>query len=234
MTPQGAHPRGRRGPGRPVGADAAQTRERILRTAYDVMNERGYAATTFQEIAKRSGLSRPTLNYYFSSRDELYRALLTRAHEVVDECIRIAKKHELAMDRLRAYVEAVVAVWQHDRAVVGFLVNARLEALRHPELPAVTVAATRDFLSEVIVQAVERRELPPHTDPAVLVELLYAMVWGVGAYTGWQRRSVDLPEIAKQLHLVIGNGLLSESGGSRRPAAKDTRCDTRGGVGGAQ
>lgn len=234
MTSQGRPAPRRRGPGRPVGADAAQTRERILRTAYEVMNEHGYAATTFQEIAKRSGLSRPTLNYYFSSREELYRALLERAHEVVDECIRVAKKHEAALDRLRAYVDAVVAVWQHDRALVGFLINARLEVLRHPQLPGLTVAATREFLGEVIAQAVDDRELPPHTEPAVLVELLYAMLWGVGAYTGWQRRSVDLPEIAKQLQMVIGNGLLSAGGGAHRSAGRDTRCDTRGGVGGAQ
>lgn len=208
MTSNGRLRSGRRGPGRPVGADAAQTRERIVQAAYEVINERGYAAATFQEIAKRSELSRPTLNYYFASRDELYLALLEQAHEVVTSCIDIAKEHEGTLDRLRAYLDAVVAVWHRDRAVVGFLVNARLESCRHPELPAATVAATRGFLGELVTDAVARRELPPHTDQAALVELLYAMIWGVGAYSGWQRRPVDVPAIAKQLHMMIGNGLL--------------------------
>ncbi|MGV0812633.1 TetR/AcrR family transcriptional regulator [Mycolicibacterium boenickei] len=215
MSPGSDRRAGRRGPGRPIGADAAQTRERIVRTAYEVMNERGYAATTFQEVAKRSGLSRPTLNYYFAGREDLYRALLTQAHDVVTGCIDAAKQHEGTLDQLRAYIDAVVAVWHRDRAVVGFLVNARLEACRHPDLPAATVAATRGFLGELVTGAIARRELPPHTEAATLVELLYAMLWGVGAYTGWQRRNVDLPEIAKQLHLVIGNGLLSGVDGGR-------------------
>ncbi|MEW2480277.1 TetR/AcrR family transcriptional regulator [Mycobacterium sp. NPDC051198] len=202
-------PRAARRPGRPVGADAAQTRERIVHAAYEVINERGYAAATFQEIAKRSGLSRPTLNYYFASREELYGALLQQAHDVVVSCIRVAKQHEGTLDRLYAYIDAVVAVWHRDQAVVGFLANARLEAYRHPDLPAATVAATRGFLGEVVDEAITRRELPPHTEPATLVELLYAMMWGVGAYSGWQGRPVDVPAIAKQLHQVIGNGLLS-------------------------
>ncbi|MEV0670192.1 TetR/AcrR family transcriptional regulator [Mycobacterium sp. NPDC050441] len=202
-------PRAARRPGRPVGADAAQTRERIVQAAYEVINERGYAAATFQEIAKRSGLSRPTLNYYFASREELYRALLKQAHDVVDSCIRVAKQHDGTLDRLHAYIDAVVAVWHRDHAVVGFLANARLEAYRHPDLPSATVAATRGFLGEVVTEAIVRRELPAHTEHATLVELLYAMLWGVGAYSGWQRRPVDVPEIAKQLHLVIRNGLLS-------------------------
>ncbi|MFV8247448.1 TetR/AcrR family transcriptional regulator [Mycolicibacterium peregrinum] len=202
-------PRAARRPGRPVGADAAQTRERILHAAYEVINERGYAAATFQEIANRSGLSRPTLSYYFASREELYSALLQQAHDVVVSCIRVAKQHEGTLDRLHAYIDAVVEVWHRDQAVVGFLANARLEAYRHPDLPAATVAATRGFLGEVVTEAIARRELPPHTEPATLVELLYAMMWGVGAYSGWQGRPVDVPAIAKQLHQVIGNGLLS-------------------------
>ncbi|WP_066897269.1 TetR/AcrR family transcriptional regulator [Mycolicibacterium houstonense] len=213
MTPRGRSRGGGRGPGRPVGADAAQTRERIVRAAYEVINEHGYAGATFQEIAKRSGLSRPTLNYYFATREDLYGALLTQAHEVVTRCIHLAKQHEGTLDRLRAYIDAVVAVWHRDSAVVGFLVNARLEACRHPDLPAATAAATRGFLDEVVTEAIARRELPPHTERAALVELLHAMLWGVGAYTGWQRRSVDFPGIARQLHMVIGNGLLSGAGG---------------------
>jgi AcrR family transcriptional regulator len=180
-----------------------------MHAAYEVINERGYAAATFQEIANRSGLSRPTLNYYFASREELYSALLQQAHDVVVSCIRVAKQHEGTLDRLHAYIDAVVEVWHRDQAVVGFLANARLEAYRHPDLPAATVAATRGFLGEVVTEAIARRELPPHTEPATLVELLYAMMWGVGAYSGWQGRPVDVPAIAKQLHQVIGNGLLS-------------------------
>ena len=179
-----------------------------MQAAYEVINERGYAAATFQEIAKRSGLSRPTLNYYFASREDLYRALLQQAHEVVMSCIHVAKQHDRTLDRLHAYIDAVVEVWHRDGAVVGFLVNARLESYRHPDLPAATVAATRGFLGELVTEAVVRRELPAHTEQVSLVELLYAMLWGVGVYTGWQGRPVDVPAIARQLKSVIVNGLL--------------------------
>lgn len=203
-----SRPRTARPAGRPVGADAARTRERIVQAAFAVINERGYAAATFQEIAERSGLSRPTLNYYFASREDLYRALLEQAHGVVTSCIQVAKQGEGTRDRLHDYIEAVVAVWHRDHAVVGFLATARLEAYRHPDLPSATVAATRGFLGELIAEAIDRRELPPHTEPATLVELLYAMLWGIGAYSLWRRRPIDVPAIAKQLQLLLGNGLL--------------------------
>jgi len=47
----GPEPAGR-GRGRPVGADSAETRARILRAAREVINERGYEAANFQAIAQ--------------------------------------------------------------------------------------------------------------------------------------------------------------------------------------
>ncbi|WP_217158057.1 TetR/AcrR family transcriptional regulator [[Mycobacterium] fortunisiensis] len=224
----------RRGPGRPAGSDAARTREHIMRAAFEVINDYGYAAATFQEIAKRAGLSRPTLNYYFAGRSELYATLLERAHEVVSACIGTAKQHEGTRVRLHAYIDAMVDTWQRDSAVVGFLVNVRLEEQRHPDLPAGTVAATREFLGDVVTEAIRRGELAADTDSAVLVDLLYSMVWGLGSHAVRQGCEVDLSAIAKQLHMVIDYGLLDGPGAGLCPAGKDTRGDTRGGVGGAQ
>jgi hypothetical protein len=45
--------------GRPVGADSAGTRIRILDAARNVIVRRGYQAATFQAIAMEAGLTRP-------------------------------------------------------------------------------------------------------------------------------------------------------------------------------
>ena len=206
---------GRRGPGRPVHADAARTRARILKAGYEVVNERGYAATTLQEIARRSGLSRPTLNYYFAGRDQLYCELLEHANKGLAACIAEAKRHDAALDQLQVFIDAVVAMWQREREIVRFLVNARLDVYRHPGLPTDTVVAARAFLGEVVARAVERRELLPHGSPDVLTDLLHSMLWGIGAYIGWQRHDADLSKIAGQLALLIGAGLPRPVDGDR-------------------
>ena len=54
-----------------MGADSAETRSRILRPARDVINEHGYEAANFQAIASRAGLSRPTMHYYFHTREAI-------------------------------------------------------------------------------------------------------------------------------------------------------------------
>lgn len=51
-------------------------RERILETALDLFYARGYDAVGVQEIAEKSGVTKPTLYYYFKSKYGLLEQLL--------------------------------------------------------------------------------------------------------------------------------------------------------------
>jgi hypothetical protein len=135
--------------------------------------------------------------------------LVHEAHAVLVECIEQAEQHELPLNRLRAFVTAVLDAGYRDTSFVAFLVSARLEAERNPALPTTTVTVTRGFLLGVVGDAVARRDLPADTDAAAIVELLHAILCGVGLWVG-----VDAPcdyrSVAKELDSVLGGGLLGE------------------------
>ncbi|MET1080556.1 MAG: TetR/AcrR family transcriptional regulator [Pseudomonas sp.] len=50
--------------------------ERILLAAEQVFAEQGFAGTSMQDIAQLVGLPKSNLHYYFSTKEELYRAVL--------------------------------------------------------------------------------------------------------------------------------------------------------------
>lgn len=50
----------------------------ILDAALEVFSAFGYRGSTVDQIAMRSGLSKPNLLYYFRSKDEIYKAVLER------------------------------------------------------------------------------------------------------------------------------------------------------------
>jgi len=55
---------------------ADPTRDRILAAAVDLFSERSFKDATTREIAQRSGVTQPLLNYHFRSKDELWRAAM--------------------------------------------------------------------------------------------------------------------------------------------------------------
>ncbi|MBJ9974331.1 TetR family transcriptional regulator C-terminal domain-containing protein [Pseudomonas sp. S75] len=56
--------------------------EKILQAAEQVFAEQGYGVTSMADIAERAQLPRSNLHYYFSTKDELYRAVLQDLLEV--------------------------------------------------------------------------------------------------------------------------------------------------------
>ena len=48
----------------------------LLAAALDLFVEKGFAATRVEEVAKRAGVSKGTLFLYFSSKDELFKAVV--------------------------------------------------------------------------------------------------------------------------------------------------------------
>lgn len=55
---------------------ADKRREQILQAAFDLFSQKGFSGTTTKDIARGSGVSEAMLFKHFSSKDELYAAIL--------------------------------------------------------------------------------------------------------------------------------------------------------------
>lgn len=195
-----------------MGSDSEATRGRILDAAREVIAERGYRATTFQQIALRAGVSRPTLHYYFSTRDEVYDILLRDAYARVAECAVAAQRESGLLEQLTVFVEAMQRLMGSDEAATRFLVGARLEhhrdRQRHDAADAVVVTV-HGFYHSIVMQAIASGELATESDPRAVADMLAALFWGMGFHAGF----VDVnqaAEIARQLLRVFESGLLDE------------------------
>lgn len=56
-------------------------REQIFSAALGLFAQRGYSGTSLQDIVVAAGLTKPTLYYYFKSKEGLFNALLENAYE---------------------------------------------------------------------------------------------------------------------------------------------------------
>jgi TetR/AcrR family acrAB operon transcriptional repressor len=56
--------------------EAEKTRQDLLKAALSVFSQKGYAATTLEDVAKEAGVTRGAIYWHFGSKAELYAALL--------------------------------------------------------------------------------------------------------------------------------------------------------------
>ncbi|MGO4444327.1 TetR/AcrR family transcriptional regulator [Mycobacterium sp. 2YAF39] len=201
----------KRGPGRPPAAKAAETRDRIIRAAREVFSELGYDAATFQAIAIRAGLTRPAINHYFASKRVLWSQVVEQTDALVVSAGRKRATGETnLLGRLSAFFTAAIQTEGEDRSAAAFLVTSVLETQRHPELAGDahdSLRTSREFIAWAVNDAIEKGELTTETNVSELVEMLVAMMWGMGFYAGFVGNHEELSAVVEKFELLMANKL---------------------------
>lgn len=133
-------------PGRPVGSRREDTLARVLPAARRLFAEKGFAQTTFKDVAAAVGLTHAALYPYFSNKVELYLATLddTQALLLPDYLHAISEGKNLR-EQIAGVLMASAAAHDRDSSVTGFLAAVPIEIRRHPEL-AEPLAARHDVI----------------------------------------------------------------------------------------
>jgi TetR/AcrR family transcriptional regulator len=97
-------------------------RTRLLDAALDCFNRKGYAAATVQEIVEAAGVTKPTLYYYFSSKEGLYLELMESAFAPFAELLEQGARSEgSARERIEALCEAAFSYFRLRVAVARLM-----------------------------------------------------------------------------------------------------------------
>ncbi|MGB8404632.1 MAG: helix-turn-helix domain-containing protein [Mycobacterium sp.] len=159
------------------------TRSQIIRSARRVFAELGYQATTFKAIADRAELTRPCISYHFATKRMLYR--MVGVH-VVSEVIAVSIAEARRQSGLIAKISGFIAsLEQADIELPGslaFLVTSLIDGQRDESLRdefSWSIDDLRQFLDDVISDAMQDGELPAVAGRAELVEMLLALICGV-------------------------------------------------------
>jgi TetR/AcrR family transcriptional regulator, regulator of cefoperazone and chloramphenicol sensitivity len=72
------------------------TRRRILQTAIELFATEGYEGTSTRLLAERAGVNLPAIQYYFGSKEGLYRAAVARISEEIDAQMGPARERAMS------------------------------------------------------------------------------------------------------------------------------------------
>lgn len=123
---------------------AEQTRHLLISVARELFTERGYAATSIEDIIQRAGVARGALYHHFSGKDALFRAV----YDAVQAD---------AVERVMAAALAAREPWAAVRAGLSAFLDACLE----PTFRRVVVLDSVSVLQQEVWEGgIEHVELP--------------------------------------------------------------------------
>jgi len=101
-----------------------EPRQEILRTAARLFQERGYDATSMNDVAAALKLSKGGLYHHFQSKDEILFHIMSHAMDITEErVINVARRVEGAEQRLRELIRLHIEVVEseEDREITVML-----------------------------------------------------------------------------------------------------------------
>ena len=167
-------------------------------------NERGYDATTMEDIARATGMTKSAVYHHVSGKEELLRLAVLRALEalfaVLDEP---ESRTGPAVERLEHVVRRSADVLVELLPYVTLLLRVRGNTATERE----ALARRREFdrrLAALVQDAIDAGDVRRDLDPRVVTRLLFGMV---NSTAEWLRPGPAGPQVADALVAMAFDGL---------------------------
>lgn len=181
-------------------------REAVLRTAAQVFNEKGYLASTLDEVAERLNVTKPTLYYYVKNKEEILfecvRIGLTMLQEAIHD---VGASGGSAADKLTAAMRKYTEIVTMDFGMCVIRVGEDpLPAESQQKLRRIKAAIDLEF-RELIAQGIAEGSLKPCDPKIAAFTIAGAISWVARWYQPNGDLSVDT--IADQCIHFLSTGL---------------------------
>ena len=94
----------RRSRSRPLTRIQREKREAILEAALEVFSGHGFRGATIDQIAEAAGMSKPNLLYYFPSKEDIHKALISRLLDTWLDPLREMRADGEPQAEIRSYI----------------------------------------------------------------------------------------------------------------------------------
>lgn len=158
-------------------------REEILNAAARLFARKGISGATMADIAREADLSAGAIYRYFSSKEELLRAVFDDAAARNQE--QFSRAAQSGLSPLVALEQVGREIWveMKDRDTFICEIQMELSAARDPEDLGIDLKKSRDegrtLLTEMVGRAQDAGEIDPSIDPAELALILLACTSGI-------------------------------------------------------
>jgi len=139
----------------------SSARERLLESAKRLFSQKGYYATSVEDIVESAGLSKGAFYFYFKSKEELFKILVEEMH------LNIMKRLENFLERDLPLEDALIEhakvfledIYQNRHIAQIFLFQLVGTNEEFRELYYTKIAHLREMLAKMVDKAIQRGEI---------------------------------------------------------------------------
>ena len=182
--------------------DAGSRRELILEQAKNLFAERGYAATSIDDIAAASGVTKPVVYDHFASKRDLYVALMKRLRDaLLQQAAADLRTANSPHEAFQHAIESFYAIVKRDPAIVQLLF---VQARNQPELLKEWERLQAEAISQIKPLA---RALAPKLEAWQISVFVHFLHHGLNSTVEVWPKQISVKQMADFVAQLVWKGL---------------------------
>jgi TetR/AcrR family transcriptional regulator len=184
-----------------------KTKRDIFESAIKTFSTNGYDGATMEEISSSAGVAKGTFYYYFKSKDEVFKYIITEGISLLREQIKsIIKGPEGYTYKLRELSKQQLRIVYENRDLFKVIMSQAWGGkIRHSELRELIKGYMEDvekFLTKAMEDGIIKK-----CEPSFLAYMYFGTLGSIGVYNFIKNDSKKLDEITDNFMENLMNGI---------------------------
>ena len=153
-----------------------KTKRKIFETSMKLFAEKGYDATSIEEITATVGVAKGTLYYHFSSKEEIFKFLVEEGIKLLKNSISIkTAKLTNSLDKLRAIVLIEIKILVKYENFITIVLSDLWGTSKRSKLCRNYFYEYMDIIDKIVIEGIEKGEIID-ADPNVISSGIFGFI----------------------------------------------------------
>lgn len=185
-----------------------KTKRKIFETSMKLFAEKGYDATSIEEITSIVGVAKGTLYYHFSSKEEIFHFLIDEGMKLLQNSITIKISQKTSsIDRLKSILLIQLKVlYKYEDFITIILSQIWGNEPRNIECKQYVVKYLK-LIEEIVHEGIQKNEIVD-ADPETIASEIFSTTCISLLYRIKKNEKININDLYKELEKILFNGLL--------------------------
>lgn len=160
-----------------------RTKKKIFETAMDLFAKKGYDSASIEEITAVAGVAKGTLYYYFKSKEEILKFLISEGLELLEHSLQIKERQaENFEDKIYAIILVLVKVATRYENLINVTMTELCGNSSRNEFCRECVYKCVDVVEKVLIEGKEAGKLKEDIDTKKTAFEIFSIICSVMMY----------------------------------------------------
>ncbi|MCF0124447.1 MAG: TetR/AcrR family transcriptional regulator [Clostridia bacterium] len=184
-----------------------KTKRKIFEASMKLFAEKGYDATSIEEITATVGVAKGTLYYHFSSKEEIFNFLVIEGINLLQNSVDIKiEKLPNYIDKLKAIILIQIKVVEKYEDLVTILLSQFFGNEARNQLCKDNILKYVTKIENIVKEGIEKGEIKKG-NPQIIASEIYGLISSTLVYKANSGEKIDIGKLYKEFEKTVIEGM---------------------------